>query len=75
MLPTDRLARDIVRWFAKRVPADQGATIRAASAATTRELIANAMGSTAAGDAVVAADPRRLTACENRARAGRKLRV
>jgi len=36
--------RDIVRWFAKQVPANQAATIRAATIETTRELIANAMG-------------------------------
>jgi hypothetical protein len=33
-----------VKWFAKHLPANQAAVIRAAMAATTRPLIANAMG-------------------------------
>jgi hypothetical protein len=32
------------RWFAKQLPANQAAVVRAAAAETTRELIANAMG-------------------------------
>lgn len=44
--------RDAVRWYAKQLPANQAATVRAALAETTRALIANAMGFDRVPDAV-----------------------
>ncbi|MDQ3370161.1 MAG: hypothetical protein M3680_32485 [Myxococcota bacterium] len=36
--------RAVLRWFARQLPANQAATVRAACGETTRALIANAMG-------------------------------